>query len=56
MGNLPTSINCYNMCYNKYDTYTLDNAIKFIPSISIGKVVRVYDGDTITIVTKNQTK
>lgn len=48
MGNLPTSINCYN----KYDTYTLDNAIKFIPSISIGKVVRVYDGDTITIVTK----
>ena len=34
------------------DTITYKDTIPFIPPISEGKVVKVYDGDTITIATK----
>ena len=31
---------------------TYENTIPFIPPVSIGKVVKVYDGDTITVASK----
>lgn len=34
-----------------WDQVTYDSAEKFIPPISYGKVVKVYDGDTITVAT-----
>tara|TARA_Y100000780_G_C13692615_1_gene420173 strand:- start:5772 stop:6239 length:468 start_codon:yes stop_codon:yes gene_type:complete len=33
-----------------YDDITINNAEKFIPDIQYGKVIKVYDGDTITAV------
>ena len=34
-----------------WDQVTYDSAEKFVPPISYGKVVKVYDGDTITVAT-----
>lgn len=34
-----------------WDRVTYDSAEKFVPPISYGKVVKVYDGDTITVAT-----
>lgn len=35
-----------------FETCTVENAIQFIAPIQYGKVCKVYDGDTITIVSK----
>jgi len=35
-----------------YDNATWENTIGFVPPISRGKVIKVYDGDTITIASK----
>jgi len=37
---------------SEYDNATWENTVGFVPPISIGKVIKVYDGDTITIATK----
>lgn len=37
---------------SEYDNATWENTIGFVPPVSIGKVIKVYDGDTITIATK----
>jgi len=34
------------------DTINYKDTIPYIPSITCGKVIKVYDGDTITIATK----
>ena len=43
---------------HKLQTATFKNTPKFLPSISVAKVVKVYDGDTITVAGKldNQEK
>jgi len=46
----PDQITCYNTQYLQNIQY--QDTIKFIPQITTGKVVKVYDGDTITIATK----
>ena len=40
-----------NICYS-YSEDTFANAKPFVPQITEGRVVKVYDGDTITIVAK----
>jgi len=35
-----------------YDNATWENTIGFVPPVSRGKVIKVYDGDTITIASK----
>lgn len=35
--------------FNQTSKYTLTNTINFIPPVSKGTVIKVYDGDTITI-------
>jgi micrococcal nuclease len=40
-----------NICYS-YPEDTFANAKPFVPQITEGRVVKVYDGDTITIVAK----
>jgi endonuclease YncB( thermonuclease family) len=35
-----------------YDNATWENTIGFVPPVSTGKVIKVYDGDTITIASK----
>jgi endonuclease YncB( thermonuclease family) len=40
-----------NICYS-YSEDTFANAKPFVPQITEGRVVNVYDGDTITIVAK----
>ena len=39
-------------CKKKYDDLDLKKVENFIPPIESGKVVKVYDGDTITIVSE----
>lgn len=41
-----------NLNIGDLDNITYDDTIAFIPPIEYGKVVKVYDGDTITIATK----
>lgn len=41
--NIPTNTN------NRIDNLSLENCSPFIPDITYGKVIRVYDGDTITL-------
>jgi len=36
----------------EYDNATWENTIGFVPHIKIGKVIKVYDGDTITVASK----
>lgn len=38
------------MCVYRNDTY--DNTKEFLPKITVGKCVKVYDGDTIWVVSK----
>ena len=46
----------FSCCFTSNTNNTLKNedndAIQFIPPITSGRVIKVYDGDTITIVTK----
>jgi hypothetical protein len=37
---------------SEYDNATWENTIGFVPPVSRGKVIKVYDGDTITIASK----
>tara|TARA_Y100000816_G_scaffold180229_1_gene130378 strand:+ start:923 stop:1393 length:471 start_codon:yes stop_codon:yes gene_type:complete len=47
-------LSCITSCFNKrkYDDLDLKEVENFIPPIVSGKVVKVYDGDTITIVSE----
>jgi endonuclease YncB( thermonuclease family) len=38
--------------FSYLDNITYKNSIPFVPPIQFGKVVKVYDGDTITVATK----
>ena len=38
--------------FSYLDNITYKNSIPFVPPIQYGKVVKVYDGDTITVATK----
>jgi len=51
---LCTRFNCFNNKKNtsEFDNVLYNDTIQFIPPISIGKVIKVYDGDTITIASK----
>jgi micrococcal nuclease len=43
-----------NIDFSYLDNINYRNSIPFIPPIQFGKVVKVYDGDTITVATKFQ--
>jgi endonuclease YncB( thermonuclease family) len=51
---------CYLSSFSRYfttstdslDKATLENTRPFIPEIKVGKVIKVYDGDTITVASK----
>ncbi len=46
-------MNCFNCCSSMPTISELDNARPFIPPIeNTGTVVKVYDGDTLTVVAK----
>jgi endonuclease YncB( thermonuclease family) len=47
-----TDNNNDNQTENLYENITYSNTSAFIPKIDIGKVVKVYDGDTITVASK----
>jgi len=52
---LNASSNIFSYIYNDMeylDKITYDNTIPFIPPITSGKVVKVYDGDTFTLAAK----
>jgi endonuclease YncB( thermonuclease family) len=44
--------NYFNSKSVDYCSATLDNTRPFIPEITVGKVIKVYDGDTITVASK----
>jgi endonuclease YncB( thermonuclease family) len=35
-----------------FSTITYENTVPFVPQVTYGKVIKLYDGDTITIATK----
>tara|TARA_B100001758_G_scaffold247855_1_gene267817 strand:- start:10448 stop:10912 length:465 start_codon:yes stop_codon:yes gene_type:complete len=39
----------YYLCFNKYKTKSDETPIPFVIPITTGKVIKVYDGDTVTI-------
>ena len=39
-------------CTSNLNNYNYKNTKKFIPKITKGKVIKVYDGDTITVASK----
>lgn len=41
-----------NENYIEFDKITYSNTVPFIPPVTIGKVIKVYDGDSITIASK----
>ena len=48
---------CFMSCINAYwgssvDDATWKNTVAFVPPVTQGKVIKVYDGDTITIASK----
>lgn len=54
-----TMLSCFNLCHlysrNKMsylDSIEYNDTVEFVPPITSGKVVKVYDGDTITIASK----
>lgn len=44
-------MSCFCFGKNKYEDATLETSIPFVPDVKEGKVIKVYDGDTITIAT-----
>jgi len=45
-------MNVMNNYEQEYSNVQWDNTIPFVPPITFGKVIKVYDGDTITIASK----
>lgn len=48
-GDMRNSYNELCSSNSKFSTATYKNTPKFLPNIRIGKVIKVYDGDTITV-------
>ena len=46
-------ISCINTFFGQYlDKATWSNTVAFVPPVTNGKVVKVYDGDTITVASR----
>jgi len=50
------SLLCFSKCNNNDNEYlenvVYENTIVFVPPITFGKVIKVYDGDTFTLISK----